>query len=78
MSDDGEKLYFLDNIGTGVEVFTKITEDQAAELGGWYVGIVRDTTQMISLVQTQTMETLYQPPRVPSPSSQRFGASCSG
>ena len=36
VSDDGEKLYFLDNIGTGVDIFSKITEDQAAELGGWY------------------------------------------
>ena len=34
VSDDGENLYFLDNTGTGVDIFSKITEDQAAELGG--------------------------------------------
>ena len=36
VSSDGEKVYHLDDMGTGVEIFEKITEDQAAELGGWY------------------------------------------
>ena len=34
VSADGEKCYVLDNKGTGVDIFLKITEDQAAEIGG--------------------------------------------
>ena len=80
VNSDGEKVYCLDDMGTGVEVLTKITEDQAAELGGWYLlfRVGTETTQRIFLVQTRTMETLYQPPQVLSSSSQRFGANCSG
>ena len=82
VSDDGEKVYHLDDMGTGVEIFEKITEDQAAELGGWYLYLLlrvgTATTNRISLVQTRTMETPYQHPRVLSPSSQRFGGNCSG
>ena len=33
VSDDGEKLYFLDNDATGVDIFPRITEEKAAELG---------------------------------------------
>ena len=33
MSGDGEKLFYLDNIGTGVEIFQRITDEEAAELG---------------------------------------------
>ena len=33
VSGDGEKLYYLDNIGTGVEIFLRITEEEAAQLG---------------------------------------------
>ena len=34
VSGDGEKLCFLNDKGTGVDIFAKITEDHAAELGG--------------------------------------------
>ena len=40
VSGDGEKLCFLNDKGTGVDIFAQITEDQAAELGGWYASIV--------------------------------------
>ena len=33
MSGDGEKLFYLDNIGTGVEIFQRITDEEATELG---------------------------------------------
>ena len=33
VDDDGENLFFLDNIGTGVEHFTRITEEEALALG---------------------------------------------
>ena len=33
VSDDGEKVYFLDRNGTGVDIFPRITEEEAAELG---------------------------------------------
>ena len=51
VNSDGEKVYCLDDMGTGVEVLTKITEDQAAELGGWmggiyYLGLVHSETQL--------------------------------
>ena len=37
VSDDGESLYFLDKNGTGVDVFPRITEEKAAELGWFWV-----------------------------------------
>ena len=33
VSDDGERLYFLDDYGTGVDISSKITEEEAAEIG---------------------------------------------
>ena len=33
VSADGERLYFLDNSGTGVDIFPRISEEEAAELG---------------------------------------------
>ena len=37
VSDDGESLYFLDKNGNGVDVFPRITEEKAAELGWFWV-----------------------------------------
>ena len=33
VSGDGERLYYLDNNGTGVEIFQRITEEEATDLG---------------------------------------------
>ena len=37
VSDDGEKLYFLDRNGTSVDIFPRITEEEASELGWCWV-----------------------------------------
>ena len=37
VSDDGERLYFLDRNGTGVDIFPRITQEESAELGWCWV-----------------------------------------
>ena len=37
VSDDGERWYSLDDYGTGVDISSKITEEEAAELGWCWV-----------------------------------------
>ena len=73
VSDDGEKLYFLDNTGTGVDIFSKITEDQAAELGGCSVQPESQLTGF-PLFRCGPWRPHISPPQVPSPSSHRLGA----
>ena len=77
VSDDGEKLYFLDGKETGVDIFPRITEEEAAALGWCWLKSQSQLTS-ISLVQTRTRETPSQPPQVPTPSSHMSGGNSSG
>ena len=54
VSGDGENIFFLDDAGTGVDIYPRITEEEAADLGwcswvhilhysvGGVVGKIRD------------------------------------
>ena len=76
VADDGERLYWLDDYGAGVDICPKITEEKAAEIGWCWVKSQPQLT--VCLVQTRTRETPSQPPQVPTPSSRTSGGNSSG